>query len=314
MQTKLLPHEWLCGMFMVSLWVRLVWVTGFLGRDALLLLLVIALNIAMLAYATSRVSELRWRLRLLFYPIAMNLVYFLLATAVPSVHPGLEDKTLQSVDLWLVGTHLGFWLERFVHPVATEILSFCYLWYLFYLFSSQIEYLLGDVEVLKRHYTGLFCIYGIGYMGYSLVPALGPYLAMADQFSIPVEGGWFTRITTETVLAGSNRVDVFPSLHVAVSVYLLLFDRGQKYWRYLLYLLPCLGLVIATIYLRYHYFIDVLCGLGLSFVALWISRSLPVSENHVPKEVRIDGNGIEVCPDYGSVQRNRLGAGEAVRT
>ncbi|NIM29253.1 MAG: phosphoesterase PA-phosphatase [Gammaproteobacteria bacterium] len=311
---KLLPHEWLCLGFMLSLWIRLVWATGFFTRDALLLLLVMVSSGAIVALAAWRETDLRWRLRLLFYPASMNAIYFLLATAVPSVHGGREDEALQSLDLWLVGDHPSLWMQRWVNPVATEVLSFCYLWYLFYLFSSQIEYMFTDIDVLKRHYTGLFSIYAIGYACYSLVPAVGPHLAMADQFTVPLEGGPLTRLTSDIVLAASNRVDVFPSLHVAVSVYLLLFDRGHKYWRFLLYLLPCAGLVIATIYLRYHYLTDIICGLGLSFLALWLARDRSLEEKHVSREIANHGIKTQACPHHRRVQRYRLGAGEAVRT
>lgn len=270
--TRLLTHEWLCGAFLVSLWVRVVWVSGLLDADAMVLLAVMILNGSVLAWCARRESELRWRVRLLFYPVAMNLVYFTLTTAVPKVHPALEDAVLRRADHWLIGTDPSLYLQRWIHPVVTESLSFCYLWYLFYLFSSQIEYWLGRFEVLRRYYTGLFSIYAIGYLGYSMLPALGPYLAMADQYSAPLQGGLFTDLTSKIVLAASNRVDVFPSLHVANSVYMLLFDYRENRWRFWLYLVPCIGLVLATVYLHYHYAIDVLCGLALSLVMLWLVR------------------------------------------
>jgi len=41
--------------------------------------------------------DLGWRLRLLFYPVAMNLIYFLLGTAITRIHSGPEDAALQAV-------------------------------------------------------------------------------------------------------------------------------------------------------------------------------------------------------------------------
>ena len=309
-----LPHEWICGVFMISLWLRLVWSGSLFSRDALLLLLLIVSNVGLLIFASLRKSNLTWRLRLVFYPVAMNLVYFLLATAVPSVHPEPEDKLLQSIDLWIFGSHPAIWLEPYVQPVATEFLSICYLWYLFYLFSSQIEYLVGDIDTSKLHYAGLFSIYGIGYACYSLVPAVGPYIAIADQFTVSLEGGWFTHLTSETVLAASNRVDVFPSLHVAITIYLLMFDRRHKRWRFLLYLFPCIGLIIATIYLRYHYATDVICGAGLSMLALWIARDQSTKVRSMPVEDMANGNQAETCAHHGSVERYRAGTGETLCT
>jgi membrane-associated phospholipid phosphatase len=278
--STLSPHEWLCGLFFVTIWVQLVQAVGFYARDTLLILFLLTVNAAALGLGASQENEFHSRLRFLFYPIAMNLVYFILATAVPAIHPRLEDDALQRIDAWLIGTNLSLRMEPWIHPVLTEGLSFCYLWYLFYLFSSQARYFCTDLKLLKKFYTGLFSIYGIGFIGYSTVPALGPHLSMADQFSVPLEGWWFTALTSEIVLLASNRVDIFPSLHVANSLYILLFDYRHKRRRFWLCLVPCLGLFLSTIYLRYHYFIDVLCGLGLSLLALQLANQDKARKEH----------------------------------
>ena len=272
--SKLLPHEWLGGAFLLSLWLRIVAAEGVFAQDALLSVAALVACLAVLSLSARRDTETWWRVRLALYPVVMNPLYFLLASAVPAIQPMRADKLLQAVDGWLIGANLSVRLEPWIHPVATEVLSFCYLWYLFYLFSTQIKYLRGDVATLKRQYAGLFSIYAIGYAGYSILPAVGPYLAMADTFTRPLEGGWFTDLTAWTVLAASNRVDIFPSLHVANSVYILLFDYRYRRRRFWLCLAPCAGLVVSTIYLRYHYFVDVLVGLGLAVWALWLARSV----------------------------------------
>ena len=311
--SRLLPHEWLCGAFLLFLWTRLVVAEGMLGRNALWVALLIASNALVLIFGALRESEACWRVRLLFYPVAMNLLYFLLASAIPSVHPELADTRLQAVDRWLFRGDAVLYLQRWVYPVATELFSLCYLWYLFYLFSSQIGYLLGDLRNAKAFYTGLFSIYAIGYLGYTTFPALGPYLAMADQFSVPLTGGWFTDLTSQIVLAGSNRVDVFPSLHVANSIYILLFDYHHNPRRFRLCLLPCVGLVTATVYLRYHYFIDVLCGLALSLFALWLAQRQWVQQDS-PKEVVNNGILIQACAHYRCIERHRPRASDPVRS
>lgn len=245
---------------------------GVFAKDALLSLAALGAYLGVLWLAAWRDTERCWRVRLAFYPVVMNPLYFLLASAVPAIQPMRADNLLQAVDGWLIGANLSVRLEPWTHPVATEVLSFCYLWYLFYLFSTQIKYLRGDVTTLKRQYTGLFSIYAVGYLGYSMLPAVGPYLAMADAFTRPLEGWWFTDLTARMVLAASNRVDIFPSLHVANSMYILLFDYRYRRRRFWLCLAPCAGLVISTIYLRYHYFVDVLVGLGLAVWALRLAR------------------------------------------
>jgi membrane-associated phospholipid phosphatase len=69
-------------------------------------------------------------------------------------------------------------------------------------------------------------------------------------------------------------VDVFPSLHCANSLYILLSDYEHKRWRFWAYLVPCVGLWASTLYLRYHYFIDVLCGLVLGWLAWMMANRM----------------------------------------
>ena len=95
---------------------------------------------------------------------------------------------------------------------------------------------------------------------------------MAGQFHTPLVGWAITRANDAVVHAGSNGVDVFPSLHCAVTTFLLFFDRWHRRWRFWLYVVPCVGLWLSTIYLRYHYFVDCLCGFALASVALWLVR------------------------------------------
>jgi membrane-associated phospholipid phosphatase len=59
---------------------------------------------------------------------------------------------------------------------------------------------------------------------------------------------------------------------VAVSGFLLGFDFRHKRRRFWLYLVPCAGLWFSTQYLRYHYLIDLLCGIVLALLALGIAE------------------------------------------
>lgn len=267
---KVLPHEVLCAAFFAVMWARLVSVVGFLARDSLIFLAVMVLQAAVVGWCMKRETDRRWRVRLLFYAVAMNALYPVLRTAIPSVHPRLEDEALQAADRWLVGGNLSLRMQFIVHPALTEALSFCYLLYFFYLLFSQAWYLFRDLPTLKKYYMGLFSLYAIGYFGYSMLPAWGPYLVMSDRFAVPLEGGWFTSANDRVVRAGSNRVDVFPSLHCANSLYVLLFDRAHKRWRFWLYLVPCAGFWVSTLYLRYHYFVDLVVGLLLSVTTYWM--------------------------------------------
>lgn len=271
----LLPHELFFGLFLLITWARLSFVEGLFGPNAMLYLALIALNVAAIRFSRHRNTKAAWRAGMLFYPIAMNVVFANMKVAIPEIHPAKMDSLLHAVDTRLVGTNLSLRIEPLVHPFFTELFSCCYFLFFLYLLFSLVYYYLGDLEVLKKFVVGLFTIYGVGFMGYSFIPAAGPCHAMASQFSVPLAGWWMTRLNAAVVARGSNGVDVFPSLHCAISAFFLFFDWKHRPWRFKLYLVPCVGLWFSTIYLRYHYFIDVLCGFALAAFALWLANRSP---------------------------------------
>ena len=245
---------------------------GPLDRDALLYFALLLANVFVIAWCRRRETNLRWQLRLWFYPVAMNAVFFTMASAVLKVTPHKCDDLLASLDRALFGATLSARAQAITTPALTEVLSFCYLLFFPYLLISWFYYAWRGLPLLRKLMVGLFTIYGLGFLGYSLVPAGGPHLALPDEFTVPLTGWAITRFNALVVAKGSNGVDVFPSLHCAISCFLLFFDRQHARWRYRLYLVPCVGLWLATIYLRYHYFVDVVAGFALAAFALWIAN------------------------------------------
>lgn len=209
----------------------------------------------------------------LFYPVALNTTFPAMGGAIPAVRELRYDDSLLAIDRFLCGTSPNVWAERFVAPVLTELMSLCYFFFMPLLFFSLVRYFFRRRELLDPFYRGLFVVYGIGFLGYLCVPAAGPYLAHPELFSVPLIGGPATALVDTMVRLGSNRVDVFPSLHCAVSAYILGFAHRHHRREFRWLLLPVLGLWLSTLYLRYHYLVDVICGFALAWLGLVLSRS-----------------------------------------
>jgi membrane-associated phospholipid phosphatase len=266
----LLPHEVAFGIFLSATWAALVWVTGPFSRDALWFGGLLAVAAALVVWCQRQESVTRWRVRLAYYPVVMNAAYFALKTVVPALHPQLQDATLRAADRWLLGGSASVWLGQWTQPALSEVLSFCYVVFFPYLIFSWVYYLARKpLVVAQRFWSGFFTLYAVGFTGYLLVPAVGPHLDPAMAGQLASFHGPITDFNAGIVQAGSNRVDCFPSLHVAVSTYLLLFDFRECRWRFWLWLGPCVGLWVSTLYLGYHYFTDLLAGWLLTAVTLW---------------------------------------------
>jgi membrane-associated phospholipid phosphatase len=268
--TKLLPNEWFFGGFLLVTWLRLVACVGPLDPNALLYLAMLLGGAAVIACCEARESRPRWYARLWYCPVIMNVTFMTMGSTAMKVVSHRQDAVLERIDAACVGVTPSVAAQALVAPWLTEIMSFCYLLFFPYLFISLIYYAWRGVAAFRQLTVGLFTLYALGFLGYSMVPAAGPYLALRDSFSVPLTGWAITRFNAFVVASGSNGVDVFPSLHCAVSCFLLFFDRQHARWRFRLYVVPCVGLWLATIYLRYHYLVDVVVGFALAAFALWI--------------------------------------------
>jgi PAP2 superfamily len=265
---KLLPHEWIFGAFLVILWGRLLIGVGPFDPTTLLFFILLLINGLIILWSTLQETAVTWRFRLWFYPIVINVVFMNMKSALQKISGNHFDSVLAGYDKILFGEILSIRAQGLVTPILTEILSFCYLLFFPYLMISWFSYSRRGLPVFRKLVIGMFTIYGFGFLGYSLVPAAGPHLAFPGLFSVPLVGWAITRFNAIVVENGSNGVDVFPSLHCAVSCFLLFFDRQHTPWRYRLYFVPCIGIWLATIYLRYHYFTDLIVGFALAWFAL----------------------------------------------
>jgi membrane-associated phospholipid phosphatase len=111
----------------------------------------------------------------------------------------------------------------------------------------------------------------LGYAGYLLVPAVGPYVYQAALFQTRLPGGEHTHFFIEQIdsLKGVAR-DCFPSMHTAHTTVVLAFTRRFSRKWFWVYLPIAVGLYVSTVYLRMHYVVDVLGGFAVSAVAIWL--------------------------------------------
>jgi membrane-associated phospholipid phosphatase len=157
-------------------------------------------------------------------------------------------------------------MEGMATPWLTDVMRICYLSYHIYLFMVFAHAVLAPHEFGHHLSPCLFTGFSIGFAGYLLVPAIGPADAFPELFNKPLGGSFITQLISRLIDAGSSRFDTFPSLHILITCILLEYDRRFVPWRFWLMLVPAIGLMISTIYLRYHYGVDVIAGLLLFFV------------------------------------------------
>ena len=270
-----LPHEWVFGSFLLLTAIRLLadgparnWAAVFLGT--------LILVIGMLIWTERDPSAWRWRVRLSFCFIAMGIAFYAMGIAVPLLGRPLVDGMLLRWDRDLLGETPAVAWQGWLFPWLENLSMAGYLFFFYYLMAGPFHYCAADLRAFRKCIVGLFTIYGIAFLGYTLFPAAGPHLAMT--FQTPLHGRWLLDSTLGAVNRGSNSVDVFPSVHVAATLYLLLFDWQHWRRRFWWVLGPCIILWFSTLYLRFHYFVDIVAGVAVALIGWWTAQRFESSQ------------------------------------
>lgn len=195
-----------------------------------------------------------------------------IAAFVPALGQESRDPLLLAMDEHLFGVTPAVWMQSIASVAMTELMSVCYLSFVVYLHVAVIYAAWMPNSDVRRFSNWLFSVYAIGLPGYLLVPALGPGLAFPELFDEPIHGWLFTSLNQGIVDGGSSVYSVFPSLHLLITLTLLEFDRRHHPRRFRIMLLPAFGLIVSTMYLRYHYAIDLLVGAEVFLIAVLLFR------------------------------------------
>jgi hypothetical protein len=288
-----LPHEWIFGAYLFLTWLRLflhggaarVWSNVFLGC------LLVAIGVFL--WAERNPTPWRWRVRLLFYPAAMGVSFYTMTVAVPLLGNPKVDLLLLDWDRVILGETPAVAWESWLQPRLEDVAMSGYLFFFYYLIAGPGYYCVKDLRLFRKCIVGLFTIYGLSFMGYTVLPAGGPHRWMC--FATPLHGPWVLDWTLKIVNDGSNCVDVFPSVHLAATLYLLLFDWRHGRRRFWIYLLPCLVLWWSTMYLRFHYFVDLLAGVVVALAGWVMAEKFEANNGHQPmlaEDFRADSKTI----------------------
>ena len=166
--------------------------------------------------------------------------------------------------------------EMFDWVWLSEYLHFCY-------FFHNIQILLiGGLwyatrrEAFREMVFLLSATLCASYLFYMTFPVDSPYY-LAAPLGAPLAGNFFYDLVHFFSERGGARGGAFPSSHVSVSLVIWLVAWYRH--RMLAYLLAPIttGLIVATVYGRFHYVLDLVAGFGLAFliVALYRKYLLP---------------------------------------
>jgi membrane-associated phospholipid phosphatase len=207
--------------------------------------------------------------------------FFQLREILPAVSPWSMDANIYAFDLRVFGVEPSVFFDRFVNQTTTEWFAFFYFLYFGVLSVHVVPVLfwLRDEKVLARFGTGFLLIFITAHLLYMVVPGFGPYSYLRDVFQHELHGPTFWPLVRETVDAGGAQKDIFPSLHTAVPTFIAILSfrhRRSMPFKYTWGLMAFVAtqIIIATLFLRWHYLVDVIAGLILATTVAFLSPVL----------------------------------------
>jgi membrane-associated phospholipid phosphatase len=212
-----------------------------------------------------------------WYPLPYILAsYKEMAILIPIVRSWTADQFLARLDFQIWHANPTVWLERWQNPVAVELLEICYMLFVpaILVVAALLWRKAGTAEF--RQYAFLIALgFLVSYVGYLLVPARGPRFLLAALQTRPIQGLWLTG----TLQALSDRLesahyDCFPSGHTELTILAWWGSRSISRNLSRVMCVYLISVILATVYLRYHYTVDVFAGMVVAWVIILVSRRL----------------------------------------
>lgn len=217
-------------------------------------------------------------------------IYTNLHDTIHFVNPhDIHDKLI-AIDQYMFGVQPVIWAQQFYHPWLTQYFSISYMNY-FIISVIVVVYLMikkRDVDMRKVLLGTILCFY-FGYFLYIVFPAAPPRLVLADQFVRDFGGGWLGEAQTKMVsITSSSSRAAFPSLHCAITLISLMYAFTMKRKLFYILLIPGISLVMATVYLRHHYVIDIIAGFALAIFSYYVSPFIAAWWENLRKKYLLD--------------------------
>jgi membrane-associated phospholipid phosphatase len=201
----------------------------------------------------------------------------------------LYDDVLIQIDQIIFGVNPTEYLSRFYNPYLVELLQIIYaLFYIMPVIYGMELYLWHRYEELKYAMFVIFFGFYLSFIGYLLVPAIGPRFTIHDfhQLNFELEGIFLSNVLRDIINFGESipkgvvnpeefaQRDAFPSGHTIIMILITYLSKKIKSKSFYFYLPYSILLIFSTVYLRYHYVIDLIAAIPFVLITILVAEKL----------------------------------------
>lgn len=217
-----------------------------------------------------------------FYPMFLfTFLYEETGYLVHIIFPGWLDTWINRVELKIFGDYPTVWMQKIVSVPLSEYMMMSYFSYYFLMpVLGGLLYFKNRIKEFDQFLLVCAVAFYLSYLGFLFMPVEGPRYAIPDLHSVELVGILFAPMAQYVVNVAGLHGGCMPSSHVAVALVVMIF--AIRYEKVLAWIFTplILSLFVATVYGRFHYVLDVLAGILVGFLALFICERflIPKSE------------------------------------
>lgn len=214
----------------------------------------------------------------LVYPLlVVGILFYTLSITPHYFNSKIYDHEMSHIDVSLFGIHPTIWMERFIHPIHTEIMYLFYFIYfplpfplIYYFFLDT-----GNKEKLERMLFTFFICYFGAFLFYFLIPVQGPRFYLESQYHLELQGRLFTDPIRDLInVLEPSKLDCFPSMHTAIGLLVIFLAKETTKAFYIFSIVSGIGILISLIYCRYHYVADIVAGVVWAYICYFAGNAL----------------------------------------
>ncbi|HET9839890.1 MAG TPA: phosphatase PAP2 family protein [Candidatus Angelobacter sp.] len=212
----------------------------------------------------------------LIVPIIILLVVFeTLGYSIPALNTNWLEPALVRMDGWFFGMTGSQYLERYYTRPLLDLMHVFYVSFYFVPLSVLIVmYRRGNRAELQHTVAAIGLTFYADFFLYYIFPVLGPYRNAQIHFTrdIVASGGALTHLLRSFLdHAEIATYDSFPSGHLAATLVTIFLAYHYRLKLRGVYVFLGVMIVISTVYLRYHYIMDLPAGVVVAVVIYWIA-------------------------------------------
>lgn len=193
------------------------------------------------------------------------------------------EPTMIAIDKFLIGGNPSEWFQAIHSPFLSEYFQSVY-WFYFpqVLLVGLMLLALGKRRIFLQYLITLNLALMFTVIFYFIIPLRSPFY-IADlglftdliHFDQPLQGLWFfDGLRAGLLESTSMRHDCFPSGHTMHSLIAMFFAWKATRTFAIFETIIALSIVTSTLYLRYHYAIDLIAGAASAIMWYYIGAKL----------------------------------------